>query len=173
MFQSLLENSHSELLESFPKQNYSKAKNFALKGTAPCSSTADASPWWHPCVTLIRVGQDHQGLMGAGLHFLQIHIPEFLSLTFLFSVFRKDLELVLLKMPPMLLISQTPGPDLRWRLWGQEGVKGRCSTSWLQLLLPSGLRELGWLTFPFPLHFPFPHRVTNGITSRSRAPSCY
>lgn len=93
MFQSLLENSHSELLESFPKQNYLKAKNFTLKGTAPGSFTADASPWWHPCVTLIRVGQDHQGLMGAGLHFLQIHIPEFLSLTFLFSVFWKDLEI--------------------------------------------------------------------------------
>lgn len=49
--------------------------------------------WWHACVTLIRLGQEPQGLVGEGLHLLQVQIPEFLLLTFVLSVFRKGLEI--------------------------------------------------------------------------------
>lgn len=46
-----------------------------------------------PSVTLIRLGQDHQGLVGEGLPPLQGQIPEFLLLTFVLSVLSKGLEM--------------------------------------------------------------------------------
>ena len=89
MFQSLLENSHSELLESFPKQNCLKVQNVTLKETAPLlapgSFTADASPWWYPHITLIRVSQgpyNHLTTASWGrAAFLQVQVLEFLSRT--------------------------------------------------------------------------------------------
>lgn len=33
---------------------------------------------------------------------------------------------------------------------------------------PSGLRELGWLTFPFPVHFSFPHGLLTALPAGRR-----